>query len=106
MFSPEMSDDELLVQLKAKYERVRPGDCPTCGAHVVVGQHTGGYPLPWVCPVGQQALDLAIEANAPADVLADLKVHVHKSRWEDYRRGGDRRVMELIARYEALKATP
>lgn len=103
MFTDEMSDDELLVQLKAKYVRTRPGDCPTCGAHVVVEPHAGGYPLPWVCPVGKKALDEAIERGAEPAVIEGLQEHVAKSRWEDFRRVGDRRVMELIARYEALK---
>ena len=103
MFTDEMSDEELLAQLKAKYVRTRPGDCPTCGSHVVVEPHAGGYPLPWVCPVGKKALDEAIERGAEPAVIEELQEHVAKSRWEDFRRVGDRRVMELIARYEALK---
>ena len=103
MFSEEMSDTELLAQLKAKYERTRPGDCPVCGTHVVVEPHAGGYPLPWVCPTGKKALAKAVEEGASAEVIAELEAHVKASRWEDFRRVGDRRVMELIARYEALK---
>lgn len=103
MFTDTMPDEELLNQLKAKYERSRPGDCPTCGAHVVVEPHAGGYPLPWVCPVGKKALDEAKAVGAAPDVIQELEHHVFKSRWEDYRRIGDRRVMELISRYESLK---
>lgn len=103
MFSEEMSDTELLAQLKAKYERTRPSDCPVCGSYVVVEPHGGGYPLPWVCPAGKKALAKAIEEGASAEAIADLEAHVKASRWEDFRRVGDRRVMELIARYEALK---
>ncbi len=103
-FSEDMSDDELLGQLKAKYERLPPGPCTTCGAQVVVEPHAGGYPLPWVCPVGKKALAEAEAAGADGALIEELQAHVAKSRWEDFRRVGDRRVMELILRYEALMA--
>lgn len=104
MFTDTMPDEELLKQLKTKYLRPQPGNCPTCGAAVVVELHAGGYPLPWVCPVGKMALDEAKASGADAQTLQELEDHVFSSRWEDYRRIGDRRVMELISRYEALKA--
>lgn len=103
MFSDEMPDDELLTQLKTKYERTRPGDCPVCGAHVVIEPHGGGYPLPWVCPVAKRGLDAAHEEGASQQRIDVLQAHVAQSRWEDFRQVGDRRVMELIRRYEALK---
>ncbi len=104
MFAATTTDDELLAQLKAKYERTPPGDCPVCAARVAVEPHAGGYPLPWVCPDAKKALDAAVAAGAPLEALAPLHEHVRLSRWEDFRQVGDQRVMQLISRFEALKA--
>lgn len=103
MFSHAMPDSELLAQLKAKYQRPSPGACPTCGAHVAVEPHAGGYPLPWVCPVAKKTLAEAQAAGAAPEAIIELEAHVANSRWEDFRQVGDRRVIELIARYEVLK---
>lgn len=103
MLSEAMTDTDLLAQLKAKYERTPPGECPVCGAQVAVEPHAGGYPLPWICPVGKKALEEAKAASASPETIQELEDHVRHSRWEDFRRVGDRRVMELISRYEALK---
>jgi hypothetical protein len=99
-----LTDDELLAKLRAKYERTVPGNCPHCGTPVVVEDHPGGYPLPWACPRAIEELKAARDAGVSDEALAPILEHWQVSRWEDYRRQGDRRVMELIARYEALKS--
>lgn len=105
MTAVPLPDADLLTQLKAKYERSSPGHCPTCGVLVAVEPHAGGYPLPWVCPAGARALTQAVAAGAAPEDIEGLQEHVAKSRWEDYRRIGDQRVMDLISRYEALLAS-
>lgn len=104
MYANHLSDDELLTKLRAKYERTVPGQCPHCGTAVTVEEHEGGYPLPWSCPVGLQALKQAREQGSDAATLEAAEAHWQASRWEDFRRVGDRRVMELIERYEQLRA--
>ncbi len=104
MYANPISDDELLAKLRAKYDRTVPGHCPHCGTAVTVDEHKGGYPLPWSCPVGLKALQDARAQGADEPTLEAAQAHWQASRWEDYRRVGDRRVMELIERYEQLRA--
>lgn len=103
MTSSALTDDELLAKLRAKYTRTVPGNCPTCGAPVAVENHQGGYPLPWSCPAGLQAWQAAQAAETDEATRQAAQAHWQASRWEDYRRVGDRRVMELIERYEQLR---
>lgn len=105
MFSLKLTDAELISQLKAKYERTPPGHCEVCGTTVAVEPHEGGYPLPWSCPAAREELAAAQAAGAAPEVIEALQAHIKTSRWEDFRQGGDKRVMELIARFEAQKAT-
>lgn len=103
MYVTDLPDDTLLEQLRAKYERTAPGHCPQCGTVVEVEPHEGGYPLPWACPVAREELDAARARGASQEELQPLLAHWESSRWEDFRRLGDRRVMELIRRYLLLK---
>lgn len=103
MSSSALSDEELLTRLRAKYTRAVPGNCPTCGLPVTVEDHPGGYPLPWSCPVGLAAWQAAQAPGASDAQRQAAREHWESSRWEDYRRVGDRRVMELIERYERLR---
>lgn len=105
MTSSALTDDELLAKLRAKYTRTIPGNCPTCGTPVTVEDHPGGYPLPWSCPVGLQAWQAAQGAETDEATRQAAQAHWQSSRWEDYRRVGDRRVMELIERYEQLRGS-
>lgn len=100
--SSTLSDEELLAKLRAKYDRTTPGHCPTCGAAVTVEDHAGGYPLPWSCPAGLLAWQEAQGQETSEAQRQAALAHWQSSRWEDYRRVGDRRVMELIERYERL----
>lgn len=100
--SSALSDEELLAKLRAKYDRSIPGHCPTCGTAVTVEDHPGGYPLPWSCPVAQEALRATQAPEVSQAQKQEALTHWQASRWEDYRRVGDRRVMELIERYERL----
>lgn len=103
MSSSTLSDEELLARLRAKYTRAVPGCCPTCGQAVTVEEHPGGYPLPWSCPEGLQAWKAAQAPGVDEAQRQAALAHWQTSRWEDYRRVGDRRVMELIERYERLR---
>lgn len=104
MAQDNLSDDELLSKLRAKYERPSPPEpCPTCGGGLRVEAASNGFPLRWMCAAAETEL-LAIQAS-DAEVPADLLAHLETSTWEDFRPVGDARVVELIARYERLKAS-
>ena len=83
-----MTDEQ---ELRAYYGPVEVPPCRLCGAPLTIGSIGGGKATKWAC----SAADFKTMGK-------DWLDHYSKSRWTDYRRGGDERV---IAALDALDAT-
>lgn len=88
-------------QLKERYAVPEIPKCRVCGGALTV-QRTGGGPTIWGCtgmiddPTGERNWIYA-EGRSCADE------HYERSRWSDYRQGGDADVIELIDALEAAE---
>ncbi|MEI2684255.1 hypothetical protein [Erwinia aphidicola] len=88
-------------QLKERYAAPEIPKCRVCGGELTV-QRAGGGPTVWGCsgmvddPTGERNWIYA-EGRSFADE------HYERSRWSDYRQGGDADVIELIERLEAAE---
>lgn len=96
----QLSDDDLLGKLQAKYERTSPGACSVCAAPLSVQHKGGGLPLTWACT----AAALQISSLPAGTDQAPHQAHLEASRHLDYRTVGDARVMELVHRFRKLCA--
>ena len=94
----QLSNDDLLRKLQAKYERTSPGACLVCGSTLSVQHKGGGLPLTWACTTAAELLSSLPSGADSAPHLA----HLEASRHLDYRTGGDARVMELVHRFKRL----
>ena len=88
-------------QLKERYAPPEIPKCRVCGRELTV-QSVGGGPTIWGCtgmiddPTGERNWIYA-EGRSCADE------HYERSRWSDYRQGGDADVIALIDRFEAAE---
>lgn len=90
-----------IQQLRERYAAPEIPKCRVCGGELTV-QRAGGGPTIWGCtgmvddPTGERNWIYA-EGRSCADE------HYERSRWSDYRQGGDADVIELIERLEAAE---
>lgn len=90
-----------IQQLRGRYSEPVIPKCSVCGAELTV-QRAGGGPTIWGCtgmiddPTGERNWVYA-EGRECADE------HYERSRWSDYRQGGDADVIELIDALEAAE---
>ena len=85
-------DAGLIEQLERAYLPPQVPPCRICGAELSIASMGGGYATVYRC-----------SAVKPVDGKFDWK-HYEQSEWQDYRQGGDPRVIELVKRYRALSA--
>lgn len=90
-----------IQQLRERYAAPEIPKCRVCGGELTV-QRTGGGPTIWGCtgmvddPTGERNWIYA-EGRSCADE------HYERSRWSDYRQGGDAEVIELIDALESAE---
>ena len=90
----DADDDSLVGKLVAKYERTAPGVCSVCHGRLQIDHKGGGLPLTWVCEAAKAESESMIKDGSEPE-----SEHLDESRWLDYRKVGDARVMELARRY-------
>ncbi|WP_394515004.1 hypothetical protein [Pantoea sp. SGAir0215] len=101
--SPNPVDGDVLKELRSRYAEPKIPSCSICGGELSVQRSGGGSPTIWACsgmiddPTGERTWIYA-EGRSCADE------HYERSRWTDYRRGGDSDVIDLIDAYQALLA--
>lgn len=99
--SPNTVDGDVLEELHIRYAEPKIPKCRICGGALSVQRAGGGGPTIWACsgmiddPTGERNWIYA-EGRSCADK------HYERSRWTDYRRGGDSDVIDLIDAYQAL----
>lgn len=81
---------EIIATLRKRYSEPVIPPCSVCGKEMSIQRCGGGSPTIWAC----DGLD------AEGRRLADD--HYERSRWTDYRAGGDADVITLLEAYEAL----
>lgn len=90
-----------LVKLKERYSESEVPPCRVCGGELSI-QRAGSGPTVWGCtgmvddPTGERNWIYA-EGRSCADE------HYERSRWSDYRQGGDSDVIALIEQLEAAQ---
>ena len=92
-----MTESELLDKLERKYERPKPGACCVCGGAVEIAHTGGGLPLRWVCGAAKRE-------SETGEVSTEVREHLDRSAFMDYRAMGDARVMQLIRMYRELRS--
>lgn len=100
---PEWSDDDLLSELRRSFEPDPIPPCRVCGRALSVARVGGGSATLYACVGTEDDPDRPgyvryLEGRKPGDE------HYSNSQHDDYKCGGDTRVLELIRRYEAAKA--
>lgn len=99
--SPNPVDGDVLKELRNRYAEPKIPKCRICGGELSVQRAGGGGPTIWACsgmiddPTGERNWIYA-EGRSCADE------HYERSRWTDYRSGGDSDVIDLIDAYQAL----
>ncbi|MDJ0030307.1 hypothetical protein [Pantoea ananatis] len=99
--SPNPVDGDVIKELRSRYAEPKIPSCSICGGELSVQRSGGGSPTIWACsgmiddPTGERTWIYA-EGRSCADE------HYERSRWTDYRRGGDSDVIDLIDAYQAL----
>lgn len=91
---PDWTDEELLQSLRESYEPTVVPPCHICGRELSIQAIGGGKPTVWACS-GRDDNDSYLPGRGFIDE------HYSNSRYEDRRQGGDERVMELVARFNA-----
>lgn len=93
----EQTDDELLAEIRERYEPTEVPPCRVCGEALSLQQCGGGEPSVWACAGHTYGEDGRITGRRPGRRIADQ--HFSDSEVVDYRRGGDEAVMELVKRF-------
>ena len=92
----EWPDGFLSEDLTRRYGPVEVPTCRVCGGELSVQSVGTGGPTVWGCS----------GTDDDGRLLPDRRMadeHYSRSRWEDYRQGGDELVMELLRRYGKAK---
>ena len=98
----EQSDDDLIVELVARYTADPVPPCRVCGGELGIQSFGGGRAAVWGCggmeddPDKPGYLRYQVDRKCADD-------HYSKSLWTQYR-GGDSDVIELARRFHALAA--
>ena len=87
-----IADADLVAELRKSYEPSTIPPCRVCGGKLTMASVGGGTPTAYACS----------DPRTPEGKM-DWN-HYSQSRWEDYRRGGDDRVLELLRRFETARA--
>lgn len=100
-----MMTEETLTALRNRYAEPEIPKCNICGGELSIQRSGGGSPTIWACsgmiddPTGERTWIYA-EGRSMADD------HYERSRWTDYRRGGDSDVIDLLNAYQSLNSQP
>ncbi len=102
---PPALSSEIIDDLRNRYGEPEIPKCNICGGELSVQRAGGGSATIWACsgmiddPTGERNWVYAKGRSMADD-------HYTRSRWTDYRRGGDSDVIDLINAYQALAAQP
>lgn len=92
----EWTDTDLLEQLTKSYEEVKVPPCRVCGGELSPQSIGGGGPIKYAC---SGYIDGPDGERVRAEGRTVVDKHYVDSEWDDYRQGGDGRVMELLKRH-------
>ena len=95
----ELSDADLCWWLRKAYAIPTIPPCHICGGKLSIQRLGGGEPTVYACTGTDEHGDMQ-----PGRSFVDR--HYSDSHYTDRSRGGDERVLELIARYERKAAEP
>lgn len=89
----DWTDEELVSELVESYEPSAIPPCRVCGDELDIQSAGGGKPTAYAC-VARLVKD-GVDCGVDWD-------HYTQSRFEDYRQGGDDRVIEAVRRWQAV----